>query len=780
MTYGFGLGAGLSALKAARLAIQTAGHNVANANTEGYSRQRILQSATLPYSVAGFQIGTGVQVDDISRLIDGGIERRLRLQLGLTGAAEVDSLRWQEVEGVLDEPGAGLSSSLSDLFGRIGRLKTDPADRALRGGVVQGASALAQGLNLLSTRFGEMQSSTFDEVRGLTQQVNEHASAVATLNRDIAAIEGGGQTANDLRDARETHVKAISRLIDTRAVERDNGSVDLVAGGYLLVSGTTTTPLRVQRSADDRTTVHIGDSSQTIEITGGRIGALLRHETEHLPGLLADLDRLAKELALQFNRVQSTGVPKSGPFSELTAHYGVVDGDGDGERGDELLSQSGLPFDVVEGELWLTVRNKATGDIERTRFDIDPRQMSLRDLASAIDAVDHVNASVDPTGRLQITADASYGFDFGNHLDPAPDSFGSFGGSQASLGGSVSEPFVLTVPSSFTVNVNGSPQTVNLSAADFRNAGAATARELATAINAQLGGQATAKDVGGRLVIRSNTSGTSSTLALTDGAGAPLAALGMPTGVTATGRNDALKIEVKGTYTGSDNRRLTFRPDADGQIGVTPGLTVGVFDETGSRVATVQVGGGRYAPGDEIEVLDGIKVSFGPGDVSASNGNVFALDALADTDTTDVLVALGMNSVFWGNSASTLTVNEDLVRDPELLAAGTSGFSGDASNLQRLLDVRDLPLGTLGDASLEDFWAGVVGGIGFESSAAAATSQAQDNLLGALEAERTAVSGVDLDEEMIDLVRFQQAFQAASRFISTVSELSQTLVNLGS
>jgi flagellar hook-associated protein 1 FlgK len=778
MSFGFGLGAGLKALAAARLAIQTAGHNVANANTEGYSRQRVLQSASLPYTAGRFQIGTGVQVDSVRSLIDEGIERRLRLQLGLTGGAELHALRWQEIEGVLDEPGAGLSTALGDLFGRIGRLKTDPADRALRGGMVQGATALAQGFNLLATRFGEVQASTFDEVRGLVQEVNEHAAAIANLNREVNAVEATGQPANDLRDAREVHIKAISKLADTRAVDRGNGSVDLIAGGYLLVSGTTTTALTTQRDAADKTSIRIGNSTQTVTIGGGRIGALLAHEGTHLPGLLGDVDRLARELALQFNRVQTTGVPRSGSFNALTSYYGAADGDGDGERGDETLAQSGLPFAIARGELWVTVRNKTTGDIERTRVDLDPELMSLRDVAGVLDGIEHLSASVDPAGRLRITADADWGFDFGNHLDPRPDAFGSFGGAQPSFGSAGGGPFALTVPASFTVAVNGTPRAVNLTAADFRTPSAATAAEVAAAINNQIGTFVTAKDVGGRLVIRSDTAGSAATLALTDGTAAPLAALGMPIGTTATGQSNAVAIDVSGTYTGTDNKRLVFKPDGDGQIGVTPNLTIGVFDDRGNRLTTIDVSNGRYAPGDKIEVLDGITVSFGAGRVSAANGEVFALDAIHDADTTDLLVAIGMNTLFVGDSAATLQVNQAIARDPELLATGSSGVAGDASNLTRLLALREEGLPGLDGASFEDFWADVVGGIGFEAAAADSLLTTQDNVLAALEAERASVSGVDLDEEMVDLVRFQQAFEAASRFINTVNELSRTLMDI--
>lgn len=777
MSYGFGLGAGLKALRAARYGIETAGHNVANANTPGYSRQRVLQSASMPVSFGRLQIGTGVNVDSIDRLVDDGIERRLRLQLGLTGQAEVDAGRWREIEGVFNEPEAGLASDLSDLFGRLGRLQTDPSDRALRGGVVQAGKSLAQGFNLISTRFGELQGSTFDQVRGLVRDVNEHARSIAELNREIVAVEATGQRANDLRDAREQHVKELSKLVDTRATERNNGTIDLLVAGRLVVSGTTTTELRTARDAEGNTSVLIGDSSQELGIEGGQIGALLAHESSYLPGLQGELDQLAHQLTLEFNRVHTTGVPRSGPFQTLTSKTGLEDADGDGQRGDEPLAQTGLPFTVSNGELWVTVTNRTTGDLERTRIAIDPESMSLRDVATALDGIANLTATVDPLGRLRIDADQGYGFDFGSRLDPRPDALGSFGGTSPSFGSAQREPFALTVPSAFTVTVNGTPRTVNLASTDFRNPAAATAAEVAAAVNNQIGTFVTADDVGGHLVIRSDSAGTTATMSLTDGAGSPLAALGMRVGATATGQSRSVEVAISGKYTGQ-NDRLTFRPDADGQIGVTPGLTVGVFDSNGARVATLNVGLGQYSPGDQLAVRDGVSVSFGPGAVSASNGDVFALDTIADSDSTDVLVAIGMNTFFLGHDAATLAVNADIEANADLLAAGLNGAAGDTANVDRLLALRESALEGLGGSDFETFYADLVGEVGFEAGTAETTLESQDRLLAALQSERDSVSGVDLDEEMVDLVRYQQAFQAASRFITIVNELSQTLINL--
>src|ERR1044071_1275475 len=107
MSFDFGIGAGLRALIAARIGMQTAGNNVANANTPGYTRQRVELVSSLPFALGGFQVGTGVDVAGISRLVDDGLERRLQLQLGLVGGAEVDQSRFDELEGLFNEPDGG-------------------------------------------------------------------------------------------------------------------------------------------------------------------------------------------------------------------------------------------------------------------------------------------------------------------------------------------------------------------------------------------------------------------------------------------------------------------------------------------------------------------------------------------------------------------------------------------------------------------------------------------------------------------------------------------------
>jgi len=203
-----------------------------------------------------------------------------------------------------------------------------------------------------------------------------------------------------------------------------------------------------------------------------------------------------------------------------------------------------------------------------------------------------------------------------------------------------------------------------------------------------------------------------------------------------------------------------------------------VLDKEGNLVTTIDVGAG-YEPGEPIAVADGVTVAFGAGQISASQGQTFSVDALADSDTTDVLVALGLNSFFLGTSAADIAVNPELVANADRVAAGISAAAGDAGNLARMATLRDVDLDALGGTSIEDFWSDLVGEVGFDVAAADTTLASQEALMAQLDAERESISGVNIDEEMVDMMRFQQSYEAAARFLAVAQEMTDTLLSIG-
>ena len=279
MSFGIGLGSGLRALAAARLGIETAGQNVANVNTPGYSRQRILQSSAFPQTLGnGLQVGTGVHVDEIRRQVDAGLERRLRTQFGVHGSAQVDFSRWSEIESVFNEPAGGLSNNFTDFFGSINKLQTQPASRALRGGVIQEGKTMASAINQVADRFKKIEESSFHEIDGHVKRVNELASTIAKLNDQIAVVEGRGSTANDLRDARDNQIREIGELMDVSVMERKSGATDILAGGLLLVAGNRASEMTTTRNSRGQTEIKMDGSDTPVRPGGGKIEGLLRHE----------------------------------------------------------------------------------------------------------------------------------------------------------------------------------------------------------------------------------------------------------------------------------------------------------------------------------------------------------------------------------------------------------------------------------------------------------------------------------------------------------------------
>ncbi|GEM_PF-579711 len=785
MAFGLGFGIGLRGLNAARLAMQIAGQNVANANTPGYTRQRAIFGSTLPVTIGrGLYVGTGVQVETIDRVLDSRLDARIRTQNGLFGAAFTDFRRLSEIEGIFGEPGTGgMTSLFNEYFSSVDKLRSDAGSRALRGGMLQASKSLTSGFNLLAERFQALGGDTIDEVRGLLKDVNRYAEEIASLNNKIVTLESNGNPANDLRDRREAVIKDLSRLMDTQAVERKNGSLDILAGGYLLVSGGNASTLKAGKDAANRTRIFIGETSATIRPSQGRIAALIRSESQVLPGITSSLDKLAFNLALEVNRIHTTGMPKSGPFTSLVSENPIKDGDGDGDFADELLGFGGFPFEVSKGELWIAVSDLKTGNIERTRITVSPNETTLGDFAAQISKIANLNASVDPTGRLRIQADEGFGFDFSNRLDSAPNSKGTFGSASATLGGSKSGPFEFsTTPATFTVTVDGgSPATITLNSTDFKVPSSVEADELVDVLNkkfqsASLSLEAVA--IGDNISFKTNSAGSTSSLLVTDGTNGPIARLGIPTGLTATGRSGTVAVSISGTFSGDSNGNFRFVPESDGTIGITKDLKIAVYNDQGTKIASLSVGKG-YSYGDELEVADGVKVSFGPGDVSATNGDQFGLETLVDGDTSDVLVALGLNIYFTGSKASDIGVSERLETDPDLIAAGLTQAAGDSQNLAKISALRGAAFTSLDGNDLEGFYADLVSDVGFETKKASDLLESQDSLLKFLENQRESVSGVNLDEEMVDLVRFQQSFEANSRFINIVSEMTQTLINLG-
>lgn len=777
-----GMNTGLRALLATRFALDTAGHNISNLATPGYSRQRVDLAASHPLYSKGMLVGSGVEALSIRRSVDSLLHKRILGQTASVGALDAKHSGLSEFEGLFNEPGNGLGGLMNDWFAKVSDLSAGPEDDILRTGLVASGEDMSAQFRQLRRDMGDLRETFAAQIGVKLDQVNALASSVSDLNREIGKTELGGTSANDLRDARDEALRQLSELVDIQAIEDSQGVVRVIASGALLVDSAKAHEMTLNKGSDGTFTLRVDGMTGELPIEGGALGGLYDLYRERAPAHIAELDKIAHELIRNVNRVHATGVPKSGPFQTLRGSYKLVDKDGDGQRGDELLANAGLPFEVESGTLYVAVSD-AEGDLTRHAISIDATHTTVQDFLDRLNSIEHLSADVDVLGRLQIAAESGYGFDFSARLDPHPDDAGTFGGATASLG-AAKGPYALADGDTLSIDIGtgagSSSVSVTFSQSDFAAIGAATADELANAINAApgvAGAGLHAVAVDGSLFLQTLGTGASTSLTVTGGSAVGALGLTGQVGTPVPGSDSPVDVEISGGYTGDDNARWTFQPNMDGVVGTTPGLKIDVLDGSGAKIATLDVGAG-YQPGAKLLVGEGVSVSFGGGEVSATHGDAFGLDVIAHSDTTDALVALGLNGFFVGTDASDIAVRDDLRNDTDLVAASATGAVGDAGVLLALLDVQNAPSEALGGDSVHGKYGDLVGTVGFEVSAAETAMGANQALLDSLMLRREEVSGVNVDEEMVHVMQLEQSYTAAVQYISTLNELQEDLFNL--
>lgn len=781
---------GLRSLLSVQSMLDTIGHNIANANTPGFSRQRVHLASLPPVPVRGILVGQGVSAISVQRSVDTLLNGRLLSHMSVSGSLDRQITGMSEIESLLSElEGQGIGDLLDAFYTSVSDLSTTPGDSALQSGVTQAIHALTSQFHTVASGIASLRDDAAAEIRLRTKDVNLLAKTVLELNRRILETESAGVAANDLRDQRDVALEELARLADIEAIEDTRGHVRVLVAGNMLVGSNKTYEMTMAFDSNGDPAVQIEGATGFVPVSGGSIGGLLSLASQTGPTVDADLDQLARNLILELNRVHSTGIPSTGSFEILVGASELQDLDKDGQITDELLSRAGLPFDVVSGSLYVNVveypaapGDQSTGNVTKHQIEITQTHTTVGDFLDALNAIPRISAGLDGFGRVRIMADDGYGFDFSRRLDTMPDSVGSFGGGRASLGTAGAGPFALVDGDTLdlTAPAGGSSFSITFDGADFANIAVATAEEIAAVINADPNAQSagvTASAVEGHLFVQ--TLATGATADFTVDGGTSLAALGLGAfaGVTISGHDNAVDAVIGGSYTGDANGVYTFQPNTDGTIGTTTGLMVDVYDANGKLVVSLDVGAG-YTPGEELVVADGVTVSFGLGDLSATHGDLFALDVVSDPDSSDVLVALGLNSLLEGSGASDIALRKDIQLDPSLLASSGTGASGDNSALLDLLGTQDLASAGLGGRTFNGFYGEVASDFGFELGSAASALEANETLTASLEILRSQISGVNVDEEIVELMRYEQAFAAAAQFISVINELDDELLSI--
>jgi flagellar hook-associated protein 1 FlgK len=295
------------ALQSQQIGMNVTSHNIANAATPGYSRQRAGLSATLPLKNAqGMFIGTGVSVDSIARVRDRFVDNSYRQANGSLGSASMRQGVLSQIETGLHEPGdTGLQAAMNKFFNSFQELSAHPEETGPRTAVLTQATSLVQRFNQLSASFSTQRSNLADDATNKIASVNTLTAQIAQLNQQIVVARGAGNEPSDLMDQRDQAIDQLSRLTNI-SVSQDSQGVMLVSIGGTLVAGNGTS-VSLQSTLAGGNLKITTTNGQDIQTSGGELGAMVELHNTTIPGYTAQLDTLASSIITRVNAVQSAG-----------------------------------------------------------------------------------------------------------------------------------------------------------------------------------------------------------------------------------------------------------------------------------------------------------------------------------------------------------------------------------------------------------------------------------------------------------------------------------------
>ena len=354
-------------------ALYTTGHNISNANTEGYTRQRVNMEATLGYPGTGLNaptttgfIGTGVQASAVQRMRDEFVDRQYRQEQNKLGYWESKTKSISQMEDIMKEPSEfGINQAFTDFWKAMEDVVDNPKNAAARQVLVAKGDALAESFNYMDTQLKLVQSNIGNEISVSSKEINSILKQISSLNRQIQEVEPNGYMPNDLYDARDVLVDQLNELIPVtvsrvesggNALAIAEGSLTIKFGETVLVDGDKYRKMQPQTATDveitgetvtdvfnkygftelQKASLHEAAEKTNsedysvetkeysdLEFYRGRMTALIdaygydnpNIPTEPLgtyPEMIRNLDTLVKEFATIFNNTQANGVDLAG------------------------------------------------------------------------------------------------------------------------------------------------------------------------------------------------------------------------------------------------------------------------------------------------------------------------------------------------------------------------------------------------------------------------------------------------------------------------------------
>lgn len=718
-------GIGITGINAAQMGLLTTSHNIANVDTPGYNRQRISQASNSAIATGSGFIGQGTRVDTVSRIYNSVITNQINQSQ--TNASQLSQYydHISQIDNMLADDTAGLSPTLQDLFKGVQTVASNPALTTARDSLVSSAETFTSRMQNLYSRLSSMYDGVNTQLDSTVSTINSYASQIANLNERILSAQAAvNQPANDLLDQRDQLIADLNKEVRVTTVPEANGSMSVFIGtGQQLVVGTQANVLKVQPSNADPQRMEVGLSSagrvQELPedlLAGGNLGGLLTFRSDALDAAANSLGQVAASMALTFNAQHALGQDMLGNVA------------GDPNFNPDF-------FTISQPTTWPNALNTGTATVATSY--VSPPPMSVNGGTFSL-TYDQVSKTYSATRKSDGTQWPGY-----------PD-----------LNSLIQQ---VNTDTGVTLDMSTANYTTNLTSSDYKlSFDGANYTMTRLSDNKQWSNASP--------VALSATLADSEGISFTMGGGAMAAGdsfLVQPTRAAAQNLsvNAAIAADSRLFAAGQPIRTSASAANTGSGVissgSVAPGYTAPAAAPAGTITATYNAG-----------VLT-FSIGGGPAGVNVtgtgSAGTSTAVDSGTYTPPSTRYVVDGFTFEISGtpNNGDTFTLDRN-----------TGGIS-DARNANLLGKLQTQGTIDGGATNYQASYARLVGSIGNKTNEAKVTRDAQQSLVDQATAAQQAQSGVNLDEEAANLLKYQQAYQAAAKMISIGSQLFDTILSIG-
>jgi flagellar hook-associated protein 1 FlgK len=312
---------GISGLLASQQQLATTGHNIANVNTEGYSRQRAEQDATMGLSSGNNYLGSGTYIQDITRLYDQfSYKEQIMSQSNLSNADSLN-VSLTQLDQIMATSGSAVVNSLDQFYEALNGVADNPNDSGLRSIVLSQASTLSTDFTELNNSFDSMTKAVNGEIAQVASRISEISNEIARLNDTILHTQDLTQSGqpNDLLDSRDQLISELSEYTQVTTLSDNNDLMTVMIGqGVTLVAGIT--PMTIEVSSGDpnaqKTELKLVTGNNKVDLNGstlgGSLGANFEFRDQHLDQTRNEIDRLAMAISSTLNDSQASGLDLNG------------------------------------------------------------------------------------------------------------------------------------------------------------------------------------------------------------------------------------------------------------------------------------------------------------------------------------------------------------------------------------------------------------------------------------------------------------------------------------